>query len=153
MKQVFRDLKLQQTSHALEYWRQAMLPTRPSNGWIYAIREALGMTSVALAKRLGMTDAGLRHLEKAERDEAITLATLRKVATALDCNLTYALIPRKPLEDMLNERAEQVARERVLPVAHSMTLEDQGVYHAVTDKQIQQLAKALREGSRRELWR
>ena len=54
---------------------------------------------------------------------------------------------------MLSERAEQVARERVLPVAHSMALEDQGVYHAVTDKQIQQLAKALREGSRRELWR
>jgi predicted DNA-binding mobile mystery protein A len=153
MKQVFRDLKLQQTDHALACWRQAVLPTRPSNGWIHAIRAALGMTSVALAKRLGMTDAGLRHLEKAERDEAITLATLRKVATALDCELKYALIPRQPLEDVLNERAEQVARERVLPVAHSMALEDQGVYHAVTDKQIQQLAKALREGSRRELWR
>ena len=153
MKQVFRDLKLQQTSQTLECWRQAVLPTRPSNGWIHAIREALGMTSVALAKRLDMTDAGLRHLEKAERDEAITLATLRKVATALDCELKYALIPRQPLEDMLSERAEQVARERVLPVAHSMALEDQGVYYAVTDKQIQQLAKALREGSRRELWR
>ncbi len=153
MKQVFRELKLQQTSSTLERWRQAALPSRPSHGWIRAIREALGMTSVALAKKLGMTDAGVRHLEKAERDEAITLATLRKVATALNCDVKYALVPHQPLEQLLTQRAEQLARERVLPVAHSMILEDQGVYRTITDKQIQQLAKALLEGSRRELWK
>ncbi|MEZ5453974.1 MAG: mobile mystery protein A [Thiothrix sp.] len=153
MKQVFRELKLQQTSTALEKWRNAGLPSRPGNGWIRSIREALGMTSVALAKRLGMTDAGIRNLEKAEADDAITLASLRKLAEALDCELKYALIPRQSLEDMLQQRAEQLARERVLPVAHSMVLEDQAVYQAFTDKQIKQLAKELLEGSRRELWK
>lgn len=153
MKQVFRELKLQQTSTALEKWRNAGLPSRPGNGWIRSIREALGMTSVALAKRLGMTDAGIRNLEKAEADDAITLASLRKLAEALDCELKYALIPRQSLEDMLQQRAEQLARERVLPVAHSMVLEDQAVYQACTDRQIKQLAKELLEGSRRELWK
>lgn len=153
MKQVFRELKLQQTSTALEKWRNVGLPSRPASGWIRSIREALGMTSVALAKRLGMTDAGIRNLEKAEADDAITLASLRKLAEALDCELKYALIPRQSLEDMLQQRAEQLARERVLPVAHSMVLEDQAVYQAFTDKQIKQLAKELLEGSRRELWK
>lgn len=153
MKQVFRELKLQQTSTALEKWRNAGLPSRPGNGWIRSIREALGMTSVALAKRLRITDAGVRNLEKAEADDAITLASLRKLAEALDCELKYALIPRQSLEDMLQQRAEQLARERVLPVAHSMVLEDQAVYQAFTDKQIKQLAKELLEGSRRELWK
>ena len=153
MKPLFRDLKLRQTGDMLAAWQNAALPSRPGNGWIRAIREALGMPARVLARRLGMTDAGVRGLERAEAEDTITLGTLRKVAAALDCEVKYALVPKVLLEDVLTQRAEQVARERVRPVAHSMKLESQGVETELTERQIEQLAKDLLDGSWRELWR
>ena len=66
-------------------------------------------------------------LKKAEADEKITLASLRKLASALDCELQYTLVPRKSLEEILEDRATLVARERLHPISHSMSLEDQSV--------------------------
>lgn len=153
MNTSFRDLKLRQTAAMLAAWRDAVLPARPANGWIRAIREALGMPARTLAQRLDMTDAGLRSLERAEAEDAITLATLRKVAAALDCELKYALVPKTPLPEVLEQQAQHIARERVKPVAHSMKLESQGVDAELTEQQIQQLAQDLLKGSWRELWR
>jgi predicted DNA-binding mobile mystery protein A len=110
------------------------------------------MSGVALAKRLDMTTAGARKLETAEEHQVITLASLRKLAAALDCELKYALVPRNPLSQMLNERALTVASERLRPVSHSMSLEDQSVQGEALQLQIDLLAKELLEGSRRELW-
>jgi predicted DNA-binding mobile mystery protein A len=91
------------------------------------------MTAAALARRLGMSNAGVRKLEKAEADEVITLASLRKLANALDCELQYALVPRTSLEQTLKQRALQVARDRLRPVAHSMSLEDQSVDRSLSE--------------------
>ena len=153
MNPLFRDLKLRQTGALLAVWRAALLPPRPSNGWIRAIREALGMPAHTLAERLDMTDAGLRSLERAEAGDAITLGTLRRVAAALDCELQYALVPKAPLPELLAQRAHQVARQRVAPVAHSMALEDQTVPPELTARQVDLLAQDLLQGSWRELWR
>jgi len=59
-----------------------------------AIRDALGMSLTAFARRLAMTPAGARKLEQAEAEDVITLASLRKLAEALDCELHYALVVR-----------------------------------------------------------
>ena len=72
------------------------LPPRPAIGWLRTIREALGMSTVVLARRLGMSPQGLRDLERSEADEGIRMNSLRKVADALDCDLVYDLIPRHP---------------------------------------------------------
>lgn len=152
MEKRFRELKLRQMDSALAKWRDAKLPARPPAGWSRAIRDALGMTATALARRLGITDAGVRKLEKAEAEEAITLASLRKLANALECELQYALVPRKPLEQRLRERAETVASERLRPVSHSMSLEDQAVQGQASELQRELLVQELLDGSRRELW-
>jgi hypothetical protein len=52
-----------------------------------------------------MTTAGVRKLETAESNQVISLSSLRKLAEALDCELQYALVPRKNLGDMLKGRA------------------------------------------------
>ena len=75
----------------MESWRNATLSTTPPDGWIRTVREALGMTTVAYAKRLGMTDSGVRRIEKSEINETITLSTLRKMAEALDCEVKTTL--------------------------------------------------------------
>jgi len=110
------------------------------------------MSAAALARRLGMSPTGVRKLEKSEADDAITLASLRKLAQALDCELQYALVPQTSLEQRLQDRATEVARERIGPVSHSMSLEDQLVKGSLSNIQIELLAKEILDGSRRELW-
>ncbi|CAN7146889.1 MULTISPECIES: helix-turn-helix domain-containing protein [unclassified Variovorax] len=110
------------------------------------------MSGAALARRLGLTPAGVRKLEQAEARGTITLASLRKLAQALDCELKYALVPRTSLSQQLQDRALEVARERMYPVSHSMSLEDQKVGEAMSDVQGELPARELLQGSRRELW-
>lgn len=152
MNKQFRDLQTQQMDALLETWRTAQLSARPRSGWVRAIRESLGMSAAAFARRLGMTPVGVRKLESAEASDAITLASLRKLAQALDCELQYALVPRNSLQQQVRDRAEMVARERLRPIAHSMALEDQAVQGPQNKLQLEVAIKELIEGSRRELW-
>ena len=152
MKNQFRDLQLQQMDDQLLKLRDIPVLPRPKVGWVRAIRESLGMSAVALARRLGITHAGVRKLESSEASEAITLASLRKLAEALDCELRYELVPRTSLKNLLQERAKKVAQERFRPIAHSMSLEDQPVQGSVNKLQMAQEVKNLLEGSRRDLW-
>src|ERR1022692_4643832 len=101
--------------------------TSPVRGWIKAIREALGMSTAQLAKRLRVKQPSVVAIEQSEAKGTIELATLRRVAEALDCTLVYALVPNKPLEAAVRDRARAFASRRRGPVEHSMLLEDQKV--------------------------
>ncbi len=125
---------------------------RPPHGWVKAIREALGMTTAQLAKRLGITQPSVVGLEKAEASKAITLETLERAARALDCTLVYALVPRNPLETTVHERASEKARARLRTISHSMTLEDQRVREEDEHEQLERLVKKLLEGPGSALW-
>jgi predicted DNA-binding mobile mystery protein A len=125
---------------------------RPPRGWVKAIREALGMTTAQLAKRLGIAQPSAVGLEKAEASKAITLETLERAARALDCTLVYALVPRKPLETIVQERASEKARARLRAISHSMTLEDQRVPEEDEHEQLERLVKKLLEGPGSALW-
>jgi len=147
-----QTLLLTQLDATLTRWRDAALPARPARGWIHAIRKALGMSSIVLAKRLGITSSAVRQLENSEAQDSITLNTLRHVAEALDCELQYALVPRQTLNAMRTERALQVARDQVQTVAHSMALEDQTVAESLTQAQIEDIARELLTKSGKGLW-
>ena len=56
--------------------------TPPVRGWIKALREALGMSTAQLAKRLGIRQPSLVSLEQSEAKGTIELATLRRVTSA-----------------------------------------------------------------------
>src|ERR1700689_2428813 len=75
----------------------------PVRGWIKAIREALGMTTEQLAGRLGVKQPTVAKMEQSEVKGSIELATLRRVAEALDCTLVYVFVPKKPLEATIRE--------------------------------------------------
>lgn len=100
---------------------------RPPRGWIKAIREGLGMTSAQLAARMDIRQPSFAELEKSEADKRITLASLERVAKALDCQLVYALVPNRSLSDRLAERAEDIAEEQLAAVDQTMKLEKQSV--------------------------
>jgi predicted DNA-binding mobile mystery protein A len=144
-------LQLRQLDASLEKWRVSRLPGRPPSGWLRAIRKTLGMSSSALARRVHVSDSAIRKLEQSEADGAITLTSLRRMAEALDCELHYALVPRKPLKDIMGERALEVARQHVGTVAHHMALESQSVDDEVMREQIEELAEQLLRKPR-DLW-
>jgi predicted DNA-binding mobile mystery protein A len=123
--------------------------TPPVRGWIKAIREALGMTSAQLAKRVGVKQPSIIDIEKSEAKGSIELATLRRVAEALDCTLVYALVPSKPLEQRIRERARAFVRLRLEPVEHSMLLENQGVIEGHHEKRIDEF---IRETNPKLFW-
>jgi predicted DNA-binding mobile mystery protein A len=125
--------------------------TPPVRGWIKAVREALGMSSAQLAKRLKVKQPSVIALEQSEAKGAIELATLRRVAAALDCTLVYALVPNKPLDLMVRDRARTFARRRLEPVQHSMLLEDQRVTPKAKDSK-RRLDELLRETNPRLFW-
>jgi predicted DNA-binding mobile mystery protein A len=142
------DRKLAQLQEAA----RSFVLEAPSSGWIRTIRQVLGMSSSALAKRLGIAHTGLLKLEKGERSGTVSLATLRRAAEALDADFVYAIVPRKSVRDTVRARARQLAEERVLPVAKSMHLEAQGLSPEQLERRIEELARDL-ETRPRELWR
>ena len=121
----------------------------PVRGWIKAIREALGMTAEQLAKRLCVKQPSVVAMEQSEVKDSIELATLRRVAKALDCTLVYALVPNKPLETMVRDRARGFARGRRKPVEHSMLLENQKVKGEDSKAQLDDI---VRETNPRLFW-
>jgi predicted DNA-binding mobile mystery protein A len=136
----------------LTLFKQADALARPPRGWVRAIREALGMTTAQLAKRLGIAQPSAVGLEKAEASKAITIETLERAARALDCTLVYALVPRNPLETIVRERAREAAHARLRTISHSMALEDQRVGEDAERAQLERLAQKLMDGPGSALW-
>lgn len=153
MKSNLSELKLRQLDAALQRWRRADLPPRPSTGWIKAVREGLGMAAAHLAARLGVATSTVTRLERSEADDTISLATLRRAAEALGCELHYALVPKESLADTLENRAMAVARQQMAAVGHTMALEAQATSTEAVEAQTRSLAESLLKGSRRALWR
>jgi predicted DNA-binding mobile mystery protein A len=122
---------------------------QPVHGWIKALREALGMSTAQLARRLKVAQSSVVAAEQSEEKGTIELATLRRVADALDCKLIYALVPNRSLEETIHDHAELLLRLRREPIEHSMMLEDQNVVRKDTDALVRQV---LRETSPRHFW-
>jgi predicted DNA-binding mobile mystery protein A len=136
---------------------ERLLPLKPTNrfqappkGWIRAIREALGMTGLQLARRLNVTPQSVDALEKSEANGAIKIETLRRAAEALDCTIVYALVPNSALEETVRARARKIALHDLGRVAHTMKLEAQGTADADLEARI---AAYIRDTLRdRDLW-
>ena len=121
----------------------------PVRGWIKAIREGLDMSSEQLARRLGVKQPSVVALEQSEAKGTIALATLRRVAEALDCTLVYALVPNQPLETIVRDRARILLRRRRETVEHSMLLEDQAVSAKDSEARLDEF---IRETNPSRMW-
>lgn len=123
---------------------------RPEGGWVRALRQSLGMTSAELAERMGVSAAAVSKLESRERSGTVALQTLGRAADALDCELVYALVPRRPLETMVEDRAKVVATAVYKSVAASMSLEEQELQGEAVADAIDELVEEIKD--RPGLW-
>lgn len=100
---------------------------RPLLGWIKTLRNALGMTSAQLAKRMNISQARISSIESAEIEGSVTLNKMQETAKALNCKFVYFLIPENSLDDIVKAQAMKAVIESHKNVAHSMGLENQSV--------------------------
>lgn len=152
MKKTLQRLLVDQLTRRLRGLNRADLREPPGQGWIRSIRDALGMSARQLAQRAGVTQPSVTLWEKREISGAITMASLRKAADAMQCDLVYALVPRKPLQKLIEDRAVEVAGKMIEPVSHSMALEGLQTDALRRNRLIRETARRLIEESPGRLW-
>jgi predicted DNA-binding mobile mystery protein A len=123
----------------------------PRAGWVREIRTALGLSQSQLAKRAGVSRATVQQMERAEAERRITLASLDKLAAAMDCQVAVAILPRGgSLEDVRRRQAAGKAEA----ILHVRTKDNKHPPRpADLERRKQQLVTRLLRGSRRRLWR
>ena len=123
----------------------------PARGWIRALRDALGMTAEQLGERMGgISQPSVKRLELSEAEGTIQLSSLKRAAEALDCELVYALVPRKSLQDTYDRAAKIVARRQLSLIGHTMALEDQAVDDAEDEDRLRRFI--AEELNPRDIW-
>ena len=133
--------------------RNLFYQTRPKEGWIKEIRQALGMTVQDLADRLGVIRQRVSRIEADEISGKLTLETVKKVANALNCDFAYFLIPRKSLDDLTYEAAIAAAKKIIADTEHTMRMEAQPTSKQSQQKAVEELAQKLYYKGDRKVWK
>ena len=136
-------------------WQKLKEDKRPPNGWLKAIREALGINTRQLADRLGVQHSSVLRLEKREVQGKATIESLTKAAQAMNCQLIYAIVPQagfNNLNEITDQQANALASYLVKKAEHNMKLESQSISTKEMKKQISQLAFELKAKMDRQLW-
>jgi predicted DNA-binding mobile mystery protein A len=125
----------------------------PGQGWVYSIRQALGMSMRQLGKRMGITAQSIKEIEERELNGTVSIKVLRQVGKALNMRLVYGFIPENgSLESKIEERVYEIAREIVTRTSVSMKLEDQENNPSRIKKAITEKANELKTEMPRYLW-
>lgn len=119
----------------------------PSGGWIRALRDAVGMPARYMAGRLGVSTPAIYEMERSEKAGTIQLNTLRRAADALDCDVVYAVVPRRGLDAALQTAAIDRAQRDLEAVNQSMRLEGQELSRADQQHRLDDyVAELIRSG-------
>ena len=153
MKEAKRKLILEQLDRKIKNLSGFNETEIPSRGWIHAIRTAMNMSLTQLAKKLGKTPQTVREIELREESKNITLKKLLEVAEVLDLKLVYGFVPKNgSLQNIIEKRATEIARNIVLRTSQTMKLEDQEVGEERLAKAINDRAEKIIMEMPRSLW-
>lgn len=152
MKQIFKKMMRNQVQGDLNNPIELINKPTPKDGWLKVIRQALGMTTYQLAKRLNRSQSNIAAMERREKMKTISLESLELAAKAMHCRLFYCLIPEKPLENLREEQARLIAKKRLQAIGHSMELEQQGLTPTQKKHQEQELIQELLQENSKDLW-
>jgi len=147
-----KRLKQIQLQNLDNHFKKMCFESKPKNGWIKTIRQALSMPLTFVANKLNISEQSVNQLENNEAFETISLKSLRKLAEAIDCELHYAIIPReRSLQKIIKKRAEFKARLIIKEVNKTMELEDQKIENS--ENSVKLLTKDFTENLNKNLWR
>jgi len=146
-------LILDQTDAKISQLRRAESIVIPAPGWVYSIRQALGMSMRQLGDKMGITPQSVKEIEEREKNGTISLKVLKQFGKSLDLNLIYGFIPKSgSLEKIIEKRALELANEIVNRTSISMKLEDQENSPDRIEKAIKEKAEELKLTLPKYLW-
>lgn len=153
MKNQKQQLLIDQTERKLVVFRPLKNIIIPSKGWIHTLRTALKMSMRQLGNRLSISAQSIKEMEEREVNGAISIKSLQEVARALDMKLVYGFVSvHESLEQMIEERAREIAKEIVQRTNNSMKLEDQQNSEQRIEKAIEQKTTEIANEMPRYLW-
>ena len=103
------------------------------------------MSSRSLSKILNVDPSVITRYEESEVNETISIATLNKIANALNCEVKYCLIPKTSLQEILWDQAKKVLKNEDNKLNHTMSLENQKVTENLSIKEDLRIAMLLHE--------
>ena len=153
MKKLANKIILEQIDKKIKQFSKLCNISIPAEGWVYNIRQALGISLKQLGNKMGLTAAGVKEMEKREKRDSISLNSLKQFASVMELKLVYAFIPKDgSFEKMIEKRAYEIAQQIVLKTSHSMALEDQQNNPARIKKAIKDRAQQIKQEMPKYLW-
>lgn len=124
----------------------------PSEGWLATLRKALGMSGAEVAARMNVSRNAVYQAERNERDGAITINQMQKLAEAMGGRFVYAIVPEGSIEDVILAQARRKAEARIRRASAHMALEKQSLPSAQTKQRIEELADELARDMPPDFW-
>ena len=125
----------------------------PSPGWVFSIRQALGMSLRQLGNKMSITPQSVKEIEEREQNETISIKVLKQFGKSLNLKLIYGFIPQSgKLEKIIEKRAYELALEIVNRTSISMKLEGQENNPARIKKAIKEKANEIKSEMPKYLW-
>jgi predicted DNA-binding mobile mystery protein A len=148
-----KKLLIEQLDQKLKHFQKTEMVLVPEKGWINTIRTALNMTMAQLGTKLNITRQGVKSIEGSEAKGTITINSLKDIAEALDLKFVYGFVPKDgTIDNLINSKAEKLARKIVLRTNQNMKLENQGIRDEKINESIIDLANEIKREMRKSLW-
>jgi predicted DNA-binding mobile mystery protein A len=153
MKNTKQLLIIEQADRKLHAFQSLKDHVSPNKGWVNLVRIALKMSLRQLGNRVNFTAQHIKQLENREVNGTITINSLKEIALALDMQLVYGFVSKhESLEQMIENRAKELATEIVMRTHNTMTLEDQQNTNERIEKAIAQKTEEIKYLMPRNLW-
>jgi predicted DNA-binding mobile mystery protein A len=111
------------------------------------------MSMEQLGKKLSITKQGVMDIEKREKEGSVTIKSMQEIAKAIDTHFVYGFVPKAgSLEQMIENRAFEIATKIVERTSTSMKLEDQANSKERIEKAIKERASEIINKTPKILW-
>ena len=150
-----QKLRREQLDRKLRPFALAAAQLASPGSWVKMMRQALGMTAAQLARRVGISQSRITRIEQHEPGGEVKLATLAKIAEALDMKLFYGFVPNNAmdtLESLVMRQAQKLAQERLRALGHTMSLEAQQLSPEEAGQALHDLVQKILLESPKEFW-
>jgi len=148
-----QQLLIEQADRKLAAFRSLDSIVIPEKGWIFTIRIALKMSMRQLGNRLKISPQSVKEIEEREAKGSITLKGLKEAGAVLDMKMVYGFIPKEhSIEEMIEKRAMEIAKEIVMRTSNTMQLEDQKNSKERIEKAIKSRAEEIKSKMPKYLW-
>ena len=120
------------------------------SSFIYLIRKKLRMSQKQLAKRVGVPQSYISKLESGKVDP--NLQTLKKIFQALFCYILIIPMPIEDLDQIIERKAQKIAKKRIEHLQGTMSLEKQDLDKKTLNELINEEKKDIIDSFSSNIW-